>query len=515
MKIILYSPVRQSAEILALALESHRALKGICERWYVDDNDSIESSTLLADESRLPGVRVFLAEHIENLPQRGRFVKLEGGTHVWTNPLMLRMSAIRDFGIQEFLKMRADALFTIDADMIAHPATVAYLSDLRKSEIVSEVSWARWAPGEIHLPNAWDMGNYGFPDPGNVVRMREPGLYPTFGFGANSLIHRKAFEAGVRYERVPGYEFAGEDRHIAIRASALGFQAWLDTHFPAFHVYRESELEEARAWWRAGCEPLYWREKYLDDDWAAAARKHWCVTAAPMSKTVACLMPGENFHSLWVSHWSTLLSEICKRYNIAMAWGYTSNVYATRNMLASCVIGPEADPKPDYVFWLDDDNLISLDAFNLLMHDLETHPEVDVVAGWTWIQADAGGACTLSAGRLDPTGEHCMPFKPSEFKAAADTHALIECEYTGFPCVLMRCSALDKAGKGAFGPIMMAGTTWGFSGEDVAWCIRARAAGVRIFVDPRAMAPHMKLRAVAPSEANEVSEVEETAMAAD
>ena len=81
-----------------------------------------------------------------------------------------------------------------------------------------------------------------------------------------------------------------------------------------------------------------------------------------------------------------------------MAWGYTSNVYATRNMLAGCVIGPEADPKPDYVFWLDDDNLISLDCFNRLMYDLETHPEVDVVSGWTWIQADAGGACTLQRG---------------------------------------------------------------------------------------------------------------------
>ena len=78
--------------------------------------------------------------------------------------------------------------------------------------------------------------------------------------------------------------------------------------------------------------------------------------------------------------------------------------------------------------------------------------------------------------------------------------------------VLMRCSALDKAGKGAFGPILMAGTTWGFSGEDIAWCVRARAAGVRIFCDPQAMTPHMKMRAIAPAE---IAEFEETAVAAD
>ena len=60
MRVVLYTPVRQSAEILALALESHRALKGISERWYVDDNDDMQSSTLLADEARRHGVRVFL-----------------------------------------------------------------------------------------------------------------------------------------------------------------------------------------------------------------------------------------------------------------------------------------------------------------------------------------------------------------------------------------------------------------------------------------------------------------------
>ena len=102
------------------------------------------------------------------------------------------------------------------------------------------------APGEIHLPNAWDVGNYGFNDPGDVVRMREPGVYPVFGFGAISLIRRKAFEAGVRYERVPGYEFAGGVGTLRFARRCLGSSRG------STRTFRRSMCTVSRNWQRRG-----------------------------------------------------------------------------------------------------------------------------------------------------------------------------------------------------------------------------------------------------------------------
>lgn len=35
----------------------------------------------------------------------------------------------------------------------------------------------------------------------------------------------------------------GEDRHFCIRALALGFELFVDTHYPAFHLYRSADCE--------------------------------------------------------------------------------------------------------------------------------------------------------------------------------------------------------------------------------------------------------------------------------
>ena len=43
----------------------------------------------------------------------------------------------------------------------------------------------------------------------------------------------------------------GEDRHFCIRAAALGFTLYVDTHYPAYHIYRESDLHNAKLFLQA------------------------------------------------------------------------------------------------------------------------------------------------------------------------------------------------------------------------------------------------------------------------
>lgn len=73
--------------------------------------------------------------------------------------------------------------------------------------------------------------------------MQQPGIYEVGGLGACTLISSSALSSGISYDRVRNISYWGEDRHFCIRAAALGFPLFVDTHFPALHLYRDSDLD--------------------------------------------------------------------------------------------------------------------------------------------------------------------------------------------------------------------------------------------------------------------------------
>jgi hypothetical protein len=72
--------------------------------------------------------------------------------------------------------------------------------------------------------------------------LRRPGTYRVGGLGACTLISRKALRLGVSFGEIYNLDLTGEDRHFCVRAAALGLELYADTHFPPYHIYRESEL---------------------------------------------------------------------------------------------------------------------------------------------------------------------------------------------------------------------------------------------------------------------------------
>ncbi|WP_328130652.1 hypothetical protein [Peribacillus frigoritolerans] len=72
-----------------------------------------------------------------------------------------------------------------------------------------------------------------------IRQMRTPGVHKVGGLGACTLISQKALKAGVNFNRIENLSFWGEDRHFCIRAAALGISMYVDTHLPAYHIYRE------------------------------------------------------------------------------------------------------------------------------------------------------------------------------------------------------------------------------------------------------------------------------------
>ena len=75
--------------------------------------------------------------------------------------------------------------------------------------------------------------------------MNTPGVYGVGGLGACTLIKRNVLEAGVNFSKISNLSFWGEDRHFCIRAIVLGFPLHVDTHLPAYHIYRSSDIEGA------------------------------------------------------------------------------------------------------------------------------------------------------------------------------------------------------------------------------------------------------------------------------
>ena len=487
-KVILFSPVRQDAQTLPLAVDSHSALNGIAKRWYYDDNDSGDSSYLLR---MLKGCRVLGPIEVEK-----PVYDTSGETHAWSNQLVSRIAKIRNHAIQEFLKTDADALFIVDSDIVVHPGLVEHLLSL-DLPIVSEVFWSKWKPQESWMPNVWDGHGYAFTSPESITLLREHGLFEVGGLGACTLIRREVLERGVRYEPIAGVNFWGEDRWFSIRAAANGFRLHADTCFPPFHVYRQEQLDEARTWLECGCPPHYFRNTWLTDEWAEEIRKSMSPSRSLGKKgVIACVLPGEVFSQAWVGAWTNILGYLFEQYHVCTEFGSSSIVYFTRQTMFDAL--HTITPKPDLILWIDDDQVLTVDALKLLEKDLEDNPDLDMVFGWAWCEQNSyGGAPMLSCGIFNREGKS-ERLRPAEMEAMAED--LIPISYSGFPAVLMRGSILDRIGSRAFMPIFDEEQypPYGMSGEDVAFTVHAREAGLKLAVDRRVKVPHLKLRCAEP-----------------
>jgi hypothetical protein len=152
------------------------------------------------------------------------------------------------------------------------------------------------------------------------------------------------------------------------------------------------------------------------------------------------------------------------------------------------------DPRPDLVLWLDDDNTLTPNLFERLLADLDAHPEFDGIFGWCWIHNREKKGFMPSCGEWAPDHLHWNPFPPS----LVHEQSLRPFDTGGFPCALMRWSALEKAGEGCFLPIMDNRLLHGMSGEDMAFFWHAEKHGARFAVDPQVRVPHLKLVEVEP-----------------
>lgn len=216
---------------------------------------------------------------------------------------------------------------------------------------------------------------------------------------------------------------------------------------------------------------------------------------------IAICTPGETHSNLWNRERDRLLWWLLSEgWAIRTYWDYTTNVYHTRmGITRDLAKDSETEGRePDLVLWIDDDNVPSWSAVRCLIETLGAHPEYAGAAGWCWIKfrQDGKPAWMPSVGNFKPGTMYLLPTLLPDLYA--DNASPKRIEWSGFPTILMRYSAVKELGMKAFQPIFCEENEFGFSGEDTAFFARAMEAGVKFCVDPRAKVEHLKLQPIEP-----------------
>lgn len=314
------------------------------------------------------------------------------------------------------------------------------------------------------------------------------------------------------YVFYPAYESMYADNDFCEHARQDG--VLLDARELEFlHRHPLIELEQHhlgetvdQATWEKYVDPVAWDAQYRAQHDPAAydlgkrilgrrREERFQATADPKNPRILALcLPGESFSAAWVGAVLAIQQYLTARgWAVFVHQAYSSIAYYTRQALIESLAAQVL--RPEMVLWLDDDNIPSVEAVQILLEDLEAAPELDSVAGWYWLDG-RDGTFRTSAGISGPRGvpEYAAP------EAFRDAQGLVEVAWHGFGCVLMRYRSIEQAGELPFAAIPAPGSRYGMTGEDVSFCVHAaERGGVKFFIDPRVFVPHVKLGTIGPA----------------
>lgn len=253
-RVLVGSPVYQKPEILELFLASLKKLSDnsiSIDYMFVDDNENEKSSQMLAEFERENSTTTVI-----NGDKQDVYLCTDE-SHKWNDSLMLKVANYKNSIIKYAIESNYDYLFFVDSDLVLHPNLIEHLKTLNK-EIVSEIFWSQWHNNLPLQPNVWLFDEYDLvpKEPGEKLtekemgirqtkflnQLRVPGLYEVGGLGACTLISRSALLKGVNFKSIKNLVIWGEDRFFCVRAAVLGIELFVDTHYPAYHIYRERDL---------------------------------------------------------------------------------------------------------------------------------------------------------------------------------------------------------------------------------------------------------------------------------
>lgn len=267
-KILIGSPIHQNDKILSEFLLSIKNLDledYDIVYYFIDDNSNIDSSNLLSDFSR-ENKNVILKKSTD-FSNNVEIYECNSIEHKWKTSLINKVIMFKN-KIIDYAKINDfDYLFLIDSDILLNKNTIKHLIS-REVDIVSNIFWTQWVRGGGIFPQVWIQDTNSFyvknwdKEYNNseinqmtfdfVNSLKIPGIYEVGGLGACTLISKHAIQSGVNFSIIDNVSFWGEDRHFCIRARVLGLKLYVDTVYPAFHIYREELLDRVESFKKNG-----------------------------------------------------------------------------------------------------------------------------------------------------------------------------------------------------------------------------------------------------------------------
>ncbi|MFJ3387589.1 glycosyltransferase [Lysinibacillus sp. NPDC086135] len=259
-KILIGSPIKQDSDILMHFLHSLDNLEKSDEvqvnYLFFDDNDDLTSKKLLKNFSTNREVSIIETKN------KYEYIKNDV-THYWTPNNVHHVSSMKNHILHYAKEKDFDYVFLIDSDLVLHPKTLVNLLKANK-DIISNIFWTKWTPDAIEMPQVWMQDEYQLFNKEDqhtlseseiklksiefIMKMKVPGIYKVGGLGACTLISKNVINAGVNFNKIYNVSYVGEDRHFCIRAAVLDFSMYVETTYPAFHIYRKEDLEEIEQW---------------------------------------------------------------------------------------------------------------------------------------------------------------------------------------------------------------------------------------------------------------------------
>jgi radical SAM superfamily enzyme YgiQ (UPF0313 family) len=231
--ILICVPARQKENIFKLHIESLNKLKILA-------NVSIHRLFVLHNSKNLKQY-LMPSDFVLNIESDEEYKTDEKGHH-WNDHNINVIASIKNQVLE--MAKNYDYIFWVDSDLILHQNTLCNLIEADK-DIISNIFWTRWKPEELEEePNAWDLDTYSFFED-TKEKYRTPGTYLCGGTGACILVSTDVYKSGVNYNPIYNITFWGEDRWFSLRAVCAGYELYVDTHNPAFHIYRESYIKKA------------------------------------------------------------------------------------------------------------------------------------------------------------------------------------------------------------------------------------------------------------------------------
>lgn len=254
-RVLIGSPIRQAPEVLDKFLNSLTNLQNeniLVDYFFVDDNDNKSSIDMLNRFRGRLNEKIFIQQGDKSdIYIRDKF------THHWKESTVWKVAEYKNKIIEYCKNESYDYLFLVDSDIVLHPKTLNHLIHTNK-DIISEIFWTKWYTDSVELPQVWLYDNYSLVPKGRlenidqaesnlrysqfIEQLRIPNVYQVGGLGACTLINKKALDGGVNFNEIYNLSFWGEDRHFCIRAAALGFKLYVDTTYPAYHIYRTEDI---------------------------------------------------------------------------------------------------------------------------------------------------------------------------------------------------------------------------------------------------------------------------------